>query len=246
MPNPPRVLTSTEQFAGDGVTLQAFIARPDTLKPRPAVVVIHEWWGVTDHIKDVAQRFAREGFVAIAPDLYSRQGHVVTKDAAQAAKLMQALSSQHVLKDLNATTRFLKSLPIVDTERIAVVGFCMGGTFSLMTAAHNSDSKASVVFYGQVPPTDSLKYLVAPVLYLHGSQDDWIVKAEAARLEQGLTQYGRPGQVVHYPDAGHAFFNDTRPEAHRPQEAQDAWQRTLAFLAQQLRLTSSSKGLAWT
>jgi len=229
MPATARVLTSTEKFEGEGVTLHAFVARPEGLKPRPAVVVIQEWWGVNDHIKDIAQRLAKQDYIAIAPDLYSRQGHAVTKDANEAAKLMQNLQSQHALKDLNATTRYLKSLPIVDQQKIVTVGFCMGGTFALMMATHNSDICAAAAFYGQVPPTDSLKYLVAPLLYLHGDDDNWITKAESARLEQGMKQYGRPGEVVNYAGCGHAFFNDTRPEAYRPKEAQDAWQRTLAF-----------------
>ena len=229
------VVTSSVTYPGDQITMAAFLARPETAEPRPAVVIIHEWWGLNDHIKDVAQRFAREGFVALAPDLYSRAGHAVTKDATEAGKLMERLSSQLALRDLNATTRYLKTLPSVDPMKIGAVGFCMGGTFALMVAAHNSDIKASVPFYGQVPPTDSLKYLVAPILYIHGGQDTWILKREAERLAEGLKQYGRPGEVKIYPDCGHAFFNDTRPEAYRSEQANDAWQRTIRFLKQHLR-----------
>ena len=228
------VVTSSVTYPGDQIALAAFLARPETAEPRPAVVILHEWWGLNDHIKDVAQRFAREGFVALAPDLYSRAGHAVTKDATEAGKLMERLSSQLALRDLNATTRYLKTLPSVDPMKIGAVGFCMGGTFALMVAAHNSDIKASVPFYGQVPPTDSLKYLVAPILYIHGGQDTWILKREAERLAEGLKQYGRPGEVKIYPDCGHAFFNDTRPEAYRSEQANDAWQRTVAFLRQHL------------
>ena len=148
---------------------------------------------------------------------------------------MESLQSQHALKDLNAATRYLKTLSFVEAWKIGAVGFCMGGTFALMVAAHNSDIKASVPFYGQIPPTDSLKYLVAPILYIHGGQDMWILKREAERLAQGLKQFGRPGEVKSYPDCSHAFFNDTRPEVYRPEEAKDAWQRTLAFLAAHLR-----------
>ncbi len=199
------------------------------------MVVLHEWWGLNDHVKDVAGRFAREGFTALAPDLYSRAGHRVTADAGEAATLMEGLSSQLVLRDLNATTRYLKTLPCADPLKIGAVGFSMGGTFALMMAAHNSDLKASVPFYGQIPPSDSLKYLVAPVLYIHGGQDTWILPREAQRLADALKQFGRPGEVKSYPDCPHAFFNDTRPEVHRPQQAVDAWQRTLAFLRQYLR-----------
>jgi len=224
------VVTASVTYPGDELLMVGFLARPKDAVPKPAVVVIHEWWGLNDHIKDLAKRFAREGYVALAPDLYSRLGNKVTKDATEAARLMESLQSQHALKDLNATTRYLKTLPVVDAWKIGVVGFCMGGTFTLMMAAHNSDIKAAVPFYGQVPPTDSLKYLVAPILYIHGGLDTWIPKREAERLAEGLKQYGRPGEVKSYPDCPHAFFNDTRPDVYRQEQANDAWQRTLAFL----------------
>lgn len=229
------LVTSTVSFPSEDVNVLGFLARPVDSKPKPAIVVIHEWWGLNEHIKDIAQRVAREGYVALAPDLYSRAGNTVTKDPTEAAKLMERLQSQQALKDLNATTRYLKTLSSVDPWKIGAVGFCMGGTFALMMAAHNSDIKASVPFYGQIPPTDSLKYLVAPILYIHGGQDTWILKREAERLQQGLKQYGKPGEVHIYPDCSHAFFNDTRPEVYRPNEAKDAWQRTLQFLATHLR-----------
>lgn len=228
------LVTSSVEFPGEQVTIRGFLARPQDAKPRRTIVVIHEWWGLNDHIKDVAQRFAREGYVALAPALYSRLGHKVTKDPNEAAKLMESLQSQQALKDLNATTRYLKQQPFVDPLNIAAVGFCMGGTFALMVACHNSDVKASVPFYGQIPPTDSLKYLVCPILYIYGGQDGWIPKREVERLEQGLKQYGRPGEVTIYPDCPHAFFNDTRPDVYRTREAQDAWQRTLEFLQRHL------------
>jgi carboxymethylenebutenolidase len=231
----PDILTSEVAYPSDGLTLTGFLARPRDEQPRQAVVVIHEWWGLNDHIKDIARRFAGEGYVALAPDLYSRLGHQVAKDSNEAAKLMESLQSQHALKDLNATTAYLKTLPFVDPVKLGVVGFCMGGTFALMVAAHNSDVKASVPFYGQIPPTDSLKYLVAPILYIHGGQDAWIPAREAQRLAQGLKQFGRPGEVQSYPDCPHAFFNDTRPEVYRPEQAGDAWQRTLRFLDASLR-----------
>ena len=246
MPVAEQLMTQSVDYPGEGMTLRGFLARPETPNPRSAVIVIHEWWGLNDHMKDVTQRFAREGYVALAPDLYSRLpapagarggpgGNKVTTDSNEAAKLMESLSSQSALKDLNATARWLKQQPFVDPLKLGVVGFCMGGTFALMAASHNSDIKAAVPFYGQVPPSDSIKYLVAPILYIHGGQDAWIVKREADRLAQALAQYGRPGEVKSYPGCGHAFFNDTRPEAYRPAEAKDAWERTLAFLARHLQ-----------
>ena len=241
------VVTSDVQIPGEGVTIRGFLAHPADPKPKPGIVVIHEWWGLNDHIKDIAQRFAREGFVALAPDLYSRlpapagaQGgpgdNKVTKDPTEAAKLMEGLQSQIVLTDLNAVvTMYLKAQPFVDPLKIGVVGFCMGGTFALMLVSHNSDIKAAVPFYGQIPPTDNLKYLLAPILYIYGGQDGWITKQDVERLQQGLKQFGRPGEVKIYDNCPHAFFNDTRADVYRSNEAKDAWQRTLAFLRQHLR-----------
>ena len=224
------LITTPVTFPAEGAALAAFLARPADPKPKPAVIIIHEWWGLNDHIKDIAQRFAREGFVALAVDLYSRLANAVTKDPTEAAKLMESLKSQQALKDINAAVRYLKQQPFVDGWKLGTIGFCMGGTFALLLAAHNSDIKASVPFYGQIPPTDSLKYLLCPILYIYGEQDGWIQKADVQRLRQGLIQLGRPGEVRTYPGCPHAFFNDTRADAYRPKEAQDAWQRTLAFL----------------
>ena len=226
--------TEMVQYPSDGFTIAAFLARPQTPQPLPAVIVIQEWWGLNDHIKDIAQRLAREGFVAIAPDLYSRLGHKVTTDAAEAAKLMESLSSQAALRDLNATTKYLKQQPFVDRVRMGVVGFCMGGTFALMMTTHNSDIKAAVPFYGKVPPIETFRYQLCPILYHYGAKDGWVTKQEVDRLEQGLQQYSKPGIVYRYSEAGHAFFNNTRPEAYRVVDAKLAWDRTVQFLRRYL------------
>ena len=227
--------TEVVRFPSDTFAIQAFLARPSAPGSFPAVLVIHEWWGLNDHIKDIAQRFAREGFAALAPDLYSRLGYKVTKDPNEAAKLMDLLSSQAALRDLNAATQYLKAQPFIDPLRIGIVGFCMGGTITLTMAGHNSDLKAAVPFYGKVPPIETLDYLLCPVLYHYGAKDGWVTRQEVERLKEGLEKFGKPGAVQIYPEAGHAFFNDTRPEAYRPQDAQLAWQRSLAFFGEHLR-----------
>jgi carboxymethylenebutenolidase len=225
------VASETVQFLSDQVTIKAFLAHPASRAPAPAVVIIHEWWGLNDHIKDLARRFASEGYVALAPDLYSRLGNKVTSDPAEAAKLMNALSSQLALRDLNASVQYLKRQPFVEPLSVGVVGFCMGGTLALTMATHNSDLKAAVIFYGKVPPSETLEYLLCPVLYHYGEQDDWVTKQEVDLLRQGLAKFGKPGEVVTYP-CPHAFFNNTRPDVYRERDAKQAWQRTLQFLAQ--------------
>lgn len=223
-------------FTSDGFTITGHLVRPaDAKGPLPAVVIIHEWWGLTDHMKDLALRFAREGYAALVPNLYSRLGYGVAKDAAEAAKWMESLASQKALRDLNAATKFLNRQPFIDHQRMGAVGFSMGGTFALVLATHNSDIKAAVVFYGKVPPIETCSYLLSPVLYHYGAKDGWVTRQEVDRLNEGLAKYGKPGEVCVYPEAGHAFFNDARPDAHQAGAAQLAWQRTLAFLADHLR-----------
>jgi carboxymethylenebutenolidase len=223
-------------FPGDGVEMTGYVAQPPGKGPHPGVIVIQEWWGLNEHVKDISRRFARAGYVAIAPDLYSRLGHKVTADSNEAGKLMQALQQADGLKDLNATVTYLKSLDSVDPSRIGVIGFCMGGSYALMLPCTTRGIKAAVVFYGQVPDPDSpLKNLAAPLLYIYGEDDGWITKADVQRLRDALRQYNKPGEVKTYPGCPHAFFNDTRPEVYRPAEAQDAWKRTLSFFQQHLQ-----------
>ena len=234
------------EFQSDGVAIRAFLAHPDDIgrragahpeensAQRPAVVVLHEWWGLNDHVQNLAQRFAQTGFVALAPDLYSRQGNKVTQDPNEAATLMAALSSQQALRDLNQAVKYLKTVPGVDDWKITAVGLSMGGSLSLTLATHNSDFKACVVFCGKVPPVESLNYLLCPVLFHHAAKDGWVTAREVQTLQQGLEKFGKPGAVHIYPDADHAFFNEKRPETYRPDDAELAWERTLSFLKEHL------------
>lgn len=223
------------QYPSGNVTMKAFVAAPNTKERRPTVIVIQEWWGLTDHIKDIARRYAAEGYVAIAPDLYSRLGYALTTDAGEAGKLMNTLKQEDGLNDLNATVAYLKLVPEVDGTRIGVTGFCMGGSYALMLPCVNPAIKAAVPFYGQVPNPDApLQKLSAPVLYLYGEDDGWITKADVQRLAAALKKYNKPGEIKTYPGAPHAFFRDTDPSVYRPEAAKDAWGRTKAFFKQHL------------
>jgi carboxymethylenebutenolidase len=223
------------EYPSDGVTVHAYVVAPRMKGKRPAIIVVQEWWGLNQHIKDVAKRVAREGYVAIAPDLYSRFGHPVATDEKEAGQLMNRLSMEDGLKDLNATVAYLKTVPEVDAGRIGVTGFCRGGSYTLMLPCVNPAIKAAVPFYGQVPNPDTpLKNLSCPVLYVYGEDDGWITKADVQRLAQALKKYNKAGEIKTYPGAPHAFFNDTRKDVHRPAEAQDAWARAMAFFRQHL------------
>lgn len=240
------------EYAGDrGAVIKAVLARPplDAARggrpepvegrpqqsaPAPAVVLLHEWWGLNEQMTATAQRFAQEGFVALAPNLYSRQGYKVTQDPAEAGKLMEALSSQLALRDLNAGIAWLRRQPFVDPLKVGMVGYSMGGSLSLTMAGHNSDLKAAVCVCGKTPPIETFRYFLCPILHLHAAKDGWVTRQEVARLKEGLAQQGKPGEVIVYPDADHAFYNERRPEVYREADARDAWQRTVAFLRRYL------------
>jgi carboxymethylenebutenolidase len=227
--------TTVQYPSGKVVTMRAFVAAPQAKEKRPAIIIVQEWFGLTDHIKDIARRYAREGYVAIAPDLYSRLGHSLTTDAGEAGKLMNTLKQENGLNDLNETVAYLKSAPEVDVARIGVTGFCMGGSYALMLPCVNPEIKAAVPFYGQVPNPDTpLQKLACPLLYVYGEDDGWITKADVQRLAAALKKYGKAGEIKTYPGASHAFFRDTDPSVYRPDAAKDAWARAKAFFKQHL------------
>ena len=226
---------TTVQYQSGNVGMKAFVAAPQTKDKRPAILIVQEWWGLTEHIKDIARRYAAEGYVAIVPDLYSRLGHALPTDAGEAGKLMNTLKQEDGLTDLNATVAYLKSVPEVDAAKIGITGFCMGGSYALMLPCVSPEIKAAVPFYGQVPNPDTpIQKLACPVLYLYGEDDGWITKADVQRLAAALKKYNKAGEIKTYPGAPNAFFRDTDPSVYRPEAARDAWVRTKAFFKQHL------------
>lgn len=216
-------------FPSNGSTAHGYLAVPES-GSGPGLIVIQEWWGLVDHIADVTDRFAREGYVALAPDLY---GGTTTHDAGEASRLMQQLPVTGAAQDLAGAVDYLLSHEAVTSSTVGAVGFCMGGGFVLVLAAQQGEKiGAAVPFYG-VPPSDTPDFsrLSAPVLGHYGEQDSGIpvqtVKDLAATIEQ---QSGnRP--LMHFYPAGHAFHNDTNAiGTYSPAQADIAWQRTLDFL----------------
>jgi carboxymethylenebutenolidase len=198
----------------------------------PGVVVIQEWWGLVDHIKDVCDRFAAEGFVALAPDLYHGK---TAKSPDEAGKLMMALRIDEAERDLSAAVEYLSTLDATTSEKVGVVGFCMGGALSLYTATKNSNIGACVVFYGGHPKVKpDLPNLHAPVLGLYGEKDRSVTPALVRELEREIKDLGKQIEVKIYPNADHAFFNDTRPAVYNAEAAADAWRRTVEFLRKHL------------
>jgi carboxymethylenebutenolidase len=198
----------------------------------PGVIVIQEWWGLVDHIKDVCDRFAGEGFVALAPDLYHGK---TAKSPDEAGKLMMALRIDQAEQDLSAAIEYLATLDSTTSEKVGVVGFCMGGALSLYTATKNPHVGACVVFYGGHPKVKpDLPNLHAPVLGLYAARDGFVTPDSVHQLESKLKELGKQIEAHIYPGTDHAFFNDTRPEVYDADAADDAWRRTVQFLRKHL------------
>lgn len=199
----------------------------------PAVVVIQEWWGLTSHIADLVDRFASEGFVALAPDLY---GGTTTHDAGEAGELMQSLPVDRAARDLSGAVDFLLSRDDVEGDQVGVVGFCMGGAFVLTLAAQAGGKVAAAVpFYpvGQWP--EDFAGLQAAVMAHFGELDEFVPVSSAdelaARIKAGT---GKEPTIHRYP-AGHAFLNDENLlGTYDPDQAKVAWERTISFLKEQL------------
>jgi carboxymethylenebutenolidase len=219
------------QFPFAGGTTGGYLAEPAN-GSGPGVVVIQEWWGLVDHIKEVCDRFAAEGFVALAPDLYHGK---TTKSPDEAGKLMMAMRIDEAERDLGAAVDYLSTLDSTTSEKIGVVGFCMGGALALYTATKNAKVGASVVFYGGHPKVKpDLPNLHAPVLGLYAEKDGFVTPEIVRDLERQLKHLGKQIEVKIYKDTDHAFFNDTRPEVYNAEAAADAWQRTVEFLRRNL------------
>ena len=219
-------------FKSNGGTTEGYLSVPESGKG-PGVVVIQEWWGLVPHIKNVADRFAAEGFVALAPDLYHGRA---TTSPDEAGKLMMALDIDETEKDLRGAINYLLEHPAVTSAQVGTVGFCMGGALSLYAATKNEQVGACVVFYGGHPKVKyDLENLHAPVLGLYAGRDNFVTPASVRELEARIKELGKSAEMHIYADADHAFFNDDRPEVYNRKAATDAWQRTIAFFREHLK-----------
>jgi len=219
-------------FQSNGAKAQGYLSLPASGKG-PGVIVIQEWWGLVPHIKDVADRFAKEGFVALAPDLYHGES---TKSPDEAGKLMMALRIDEAEKDLRGAINYLLSQEATTGKKVGTVGFCMGGALSLYAASKNSQVGACVVFYGIHPNVKpDLANLQAPVLGIYAERDAYVPPSAVHELEEQLKQYGKSVEMHIYPGLDHGFFNDTRTEVYDETAARDAWNRVLKLYREQLK-----------
>jgi carboxymethylenebutenolidase len=218
-------MTQTTKLAGsDGKELPGYLSEAPGGKARGAVLLIHEWWGLNEHIRDVADRLAREGFTVFAVDLYRGK---VAKTAAEAQQFMGAMDWKQAAEDLQRATDALRQRS--PGTKIGVTGFCMGGAVSLFAAARDPQLAACVPFYG-IPGEDRVDVtkIRAPVLGHFAQQDNWCSPDRVDALEKKLQGAHVPTEIHRYA-AQHAFFNDTRPDVYSKQDADLAWKRTVEF-----------------
>ena len=221
-------------------------ARPAGTGRYPVVLVLPEAFGMHEHIKDIARRFGKAGFVGITFEPYAREGGVLQlPDQAALLKVINAVPDARVMADLDAIVAYAKQHPSAQADRIGVTGFCRGGLYTLLFAAHSRELKAAVAWYGQIKlaktpgirtegPLDLVAQIGCPLLMLYGEEDAGIPVADVREMEAALKAAGKAVEVVIYPGAPHAFNADYRP-SYRPEAAKDAWTRCLGWFDKYLK-----------
>jgi len=222
---------SVSYKSGDD-TVQALIYAPEGKGPFPGILVIHEWWGLNDWVKEQASKLSDLGYVALAVDLY--RGKVATKPD-EAHEIMRGVPDDRAARDLHAAFEFLKSQANVKKDRIASIGWCMGGGYSFEVALQEPTLTADVVNYGHLATDpESLKKINASILGIFGGQDRGISVDDVKKFQQSMKQMDKKVDVVIYPNAGHGFENPNNKTGYRADDTADAWKRTVSFLAETL------------
>lgn len=223
-------------------SIPAYRAMPSQGRSFPVVLVVQEIFGVHEHIKDVCRRFAKLGYLAVAPELYARQGDVSKlADIDEIRKVVAKVSDAQVMADLDATVAWVKTSGEGNIERLGITGFCWGGRIVWFYAAHSIQLKAGVAWYGRLVgketelqpkhPIDVAASLKAPVLGLYGGNDQGIPLDTVMQMQQALKAADSPSRIIVYPDTPHAFHADYRP-SYRKEQAQDGWNRLQAWFKQ--------------
>lgn len=219
------------EFASGGDRVEAWLATPPGGRG-PGVVVIQEWWGLVDHIRDVCERLARAGFVALAPDLYRGE---TARDPDAAGRLMMGLEIPRAARDLDAAVQTLQSQSEVQGAKVGAIGFCMGGQLALFAATRNAKIGAVVDCYGVHPNVKlDLAGLEAAVLGVFAERDSFVPPKVAAELEASLRAAGKRVHFTVHPGVDHAFLNDTRADVYDADAAGRAWAEIVAFLRAEL------------
>lgn len=228
--NDPAIQASDVRYPGPASEMLGYLARPSAAGAYPGIIVIHENQALLPHFKDIARRFAKEGFVALAPDLMSRMGG--TRENPNENSAVVRIPPDDLVADLLASVEYLKQQPFVRAQALGVTGYCFGGGQTFELAIASPDIKAAVPYYGTVRQLDRLAETRAAILVIYAGEDAR-VNAQRPEVEERLRAAGKTFEIKVYPGAQHAFFNDTRP-VYNEAAARDAWQATLAWFRRHL------------
>lgn len=196
----------------------AYVTRPHS-EFAAGVVLIQEWWGINQHIRDLAGRYADADYLCVAPDLFRGR---LAQDAEEASALMHALAIEDGIETIRKA--IAAATETYQVKQFVITGYCIGGTFALRAACEIPELKAAAPFYGDIPEENVLRNLEVPTLFIAGKRDAWINEAKVNELKEMAAKHNLPVEVISY-DADHAFFNDTRPEVYNAEAAHDAWQK---------------------
>ena len=214
-------------------TVKAVVYEPEGKGPFPALIVIHEWWGLNDWVKEQASKLADQGYVTLAVDLYRDK---VAKTPEEAHEIMRGVPEDRAKRDLGAAFDYLQSQSNVKKNKIGAIGWCMGGGYALDVALQEPTLAADVINYGHLATDpEALKKINAPILGLFGAQDMGITPDDVHKFGELMDKLGKKIDVTIYPDAGHAFENPNNKGGYRAADAQDAWDKTVAFLEENLK-----------
>jgi carboxymethylenebutenolidase len=228
----PDIITSLIKYPGETGEMRAYLARPDSIKKFPAVIVIHENRGLVPHIKNVADRMAREGFIALAPDALSPVGRT-PEDITNVGELFKQLVPEQTTKNFVAAVKYLKTNPLT-TGKVGCTGFCWGGAMTNQVAVNSPDLDAAVPYYGMQPNEEQVANIKAPIMSHYGG-DDARINAGIPAFEEALKKYNKDYQIFIYEGAQHAFNNDSNAERYNEKAAKLAWGRTISFFKEKLK-----------
>jgi carboxymethylenebutenolidase len=228
----PGLMTEFIKYPGETGDVKAYLAHPLTGNKFPAVIVIHEIFGLNPHIMDVTRRIAKEGFLAMAPDALSPLGGTPENEQEKAVSLIRGLDQGQTVKNYVAAVKFLKTNPL-STGKVGCTGFCWGGGVTNQVAVNCPDLDAAVPYYGMQPSAEDVAKIKAPIMAHYGANDPRI-DAGIPAFEEALKKYKKEYQIFIYEGAGHAFNNDSNPDRYNEKAAKLAWSRTIAFFKEKL------------
>jgi len=229
----PAATSKEVSYKSGDETVNAILYTPQGNGPFPGIIAVHEWWGLVDWVKDEANKLADQGYVVLAIDLYRGK---TAMNPEEAHELMRGLPEDRANRDLEAAYQYLSSQPNVKKDRIGGIGWCMGGGYALDLALDEPNLAADVINYGHlVDDPNEISKIHAPILGLFGAQDMGITPDDVKKFQSEMEKQGKKIKVTDYPDAGHAFENPNNKGGYRAKDAEDAWNKTVAFFASTLK-----------